>query len=326
MVNNSKHLPIQELYQHLGDRLKLELVTGETGLLRFIKIPEINRPGLALAGYYDDFSFDRVQLMGVTETNYFKTLSKERQNKILKKFFSFEIPCIIFTTAETELKIPSIFVEYCQKFHVPLFSTAMPTSHFHGRLYHHMEDYFAPEITMHGDLIDIFGVGTLITGEGGVGKSECALQLVERGHRLVADDIIFIKKYVPDILVGKCSNLVRHNMEIRGIGVFDVTQIFGFGRVRYQKKISLVVHLVDQQNITLARTGLEKEKEMILGVEVDRKIIPVKPGRNMALLIEVAALVFRQSQMGKSGAQSLNETLIHAMKQNTKPGSVDDGW
>ncbi len=326
MVNENKHLPIQQLFDHLKHKLKLDLVTGETGLLRFIKMPEINRPGLAIAGYFDDFSFDRIQLMGITETNYFKTLSKERQKNIMKRFFSYEVPCVIFTTAETELKIPTVFVDFCRKFHVPLFSTPLPTSHFHGQLYHHLEEFFAPEITMHGVLVDIFGVGTLITGEGGVGKSECALQLVERGHRLVADDIIFIKKYSPDILVGKCSNLVKHNMEIRGIGVFDVTQIFGFGRVRYQKKISLVVHLIEQRHISVARTGLEQEKEMILGVEVDRKIIPVKPGRNMALLIEVAALVFRQTQMGMSSAESLNEQLINAMKKNTKPGSIDNGW
>ncbi len=326
MQDNPNHLPIKELYSHLREKLKLELVTDETGLLRHIETPEVNRPGLALAGYFDDFSFERIQLMGITETNYFKTLNKERQQYILKRFFSYEIPCIIFTTAETELKIPPIFIEFCRKFHVPLFSTPLPTSHFHGQLYHHLEDYFAPEITMHGDLVDIFGVGTLITGEGGVGKSECALQLVERGHRLVADDIIFIKKYTPDILVGKCSNLVRHNMEIRGIGVFDVSQIFGFGRVRYQKKISLVVHLIEQRQVSLARTGLEKEKEIILGVEVDRKIIPVKPGRNMALLIEVAALVFRQAQMGIGGAQSLNDKLIDAMQKRVKPGSVDNGW
>lgn len=324
---DKKKLPIRELLVHLKERLEINLIAGKDGLNRSVSTPELNRPGLALSGFFETFSYDRIQIFGISESKFFKTLPAKEQEQILREFFSYEIPAIFFTTA-SEIKIPSLFKKYAQENAVPLFQTTLTTSQLVGRLYHYLEDFFAPEITLHGVLVDIFGVGTLIRGGSGIGKSECALQLVERGHRLVADDLVFIKKYQPEILVGKCSNINVHTMEIRGIGIFDVSQIFGWGRVRYQKKISLVVELVDADKFKIqeVNTGLKREKENILGVELERKIIPVKPGRNMALLVEVASLVFRQEQSGVSFPQQFNERLIKMMKENKKPGSIHNGW
>lgn len=306
-------LAVKELFDSLKDSLKLKLVNPGVSLLGKIKSSEIHRPGLAFAGFYDYFAYDRVQILGTTEVTFINQQSKEKQERSLQKFFSYKIPCIVITKNQ---KVTPLLLEHAEKKRVPVFRTPLKTTTLIGRITLFIEDILAPRTTVHGTLLDVYGVGTLLMGKSGVGKSEAALELVQRGQRLVADDVIEIKRPPGDVLMGYSSKVIRHHMEIRGLGIIDVMSLFGVGAVRNQKRILLAVTL-EQWNpdIEYERSGLEENAFNLLGIELPHLVIPVIPGRNIPVLIEVAALNQRLKRMGIHSARRLNEDIIRRMAE-----------
>jgi HPr kinase/phosphorylase len=305
------YITVEQLFHDLKDKLKLKLLTEGVGLTRRIRSAEILRPGLAFSGYYDYFTFDRVQILGRTEVSFLSKMNKPKRNRFLNKFFTYKMPCIIISK---NLSIEDEFLKRAIKAEVPVFRSPLMTSTISSRVTLSIEDFLSPEISMHATLLDVYGVGTLLIGKSGVGKSECALELVERGHRLVADDMVNLRLSRGRFLTGSSSEIIRHHMEIRGLGIINIKNIFGVGAVRDQKRISLVVTLERwSQNKEYERLGLEEQTYTILGVSLPHLIIPVRPGRNIPILVEVAALNQREKRMGINSAQEFNKRLIDSM-------------
>ena len=307
-----KGITVKEFYESLKDRLKLRLVAGEAGLRRRIGVAEINRPGLALAGYFKYFASKRVQVIGKVEMTYLRTMSQAKRKHQLQRLLTSNLPCCIVSRNYVP---PTALVKEANSRSIPLFRSPLITMELLNKATVFLEGYFAPTTSISGDLLEIFGVGILLRGESGIGKSECALSLLKRGHRLIADDIVKIKLRGGDTLVGFGSSLTRHHMEIRGIGIVNVQTLFGAGCIREDKRIDLVISMEDWvPDKEYERLGLEECTFKILGVEVPYVIIPVRPGRDIALLIEVASLNQRLKWLGYHSARDLNERLIGLMK------------
>lgn len=273
----------------------------------FVESEDVNRTGLPLAGYFEYFPFERIQIIGKTEYTYFKNIDKNKRNEILDKFFSYEIPVLIVTR---ELEIDDDIIEKAKKYERVVLSSKSSTTRFINRLSNYLDAKLAPHLTMHGVLVDVYGIGVLIKGESSIGKSETALELIQRGHRLVADDAVEIRKVDDNRLVGQAPELLRHYMEIRGIGIIDVRSLYGVGAIKNQKSIDLVIELENwNQQKYYDRLGLDAEYEEILGHKVQKLVIPVKPGRNTSMIIEVAAMNHRQKGMGYDAAQEFTKKL-----------------
>lgn len=308
-------LTVEQLLKELSQTLGLQIKAGTSGLHNVISSPELNRPGLAFAGFLEVFSYDRIQILGVTELSYLNSLSTEERKRRLENIFQYEIPCFIATSGQ---HIPSEFLELCNEHHIPMLHTEMPTSRFSGLLSHYLERKFAPACTVHGTLLDVFGIGVLIVGKAGVGKSETALELIERGHRLVADDVVVLRRLDKNLLVGGSSELLKHHMEIRGIGIINVEELFGVGSVREEKKVSLIIRLKrwdDKEDYE--RLGIDQKYCNIFDVKIPEYTIPVEPGRNLSILIQVAALYQRLKETGRSPAEKFNKKLIEVMRGKT---------
>jgi HPr kinase/phosphorylase len=277
-------ITVQELLREKGAELTLEAVAGREGLGRVIRVSEVNRPGLALAGYFEYFRGERIQIFGMGESAYMDTLSNARRMEVLEQFFSARtLPCAITTHGRTP---PLEMVEQANRHSTPLITCPMATGILIEELAAYLEESLAPLTTLHGVLVDVYGLGVLIVGVSGIGKSECALELLKRGHILVADDVVEIKHKPGAILVGHCNPLLKHHMEVRGLGIIDVTKIFGVSSVIEQSKIELVVRLeADDKTQDYERVGLEQRSTEILGVKVPEAVIPVRPGRNVAILV-----------------------------------------
>ena len=313
-----KSLTVGDFIEKTKENLKIQLVAGEGGLDRAVAIADINRPGLALTGYLDFFAFDRIQVMGLTEINYMKQLEPADLIERLKRVLKYEIPCFIITRG---LVPPDEFVEAAEEASVPILRSLLATTKVVSKIIVFLDNQFAPETNLHGVLVDVYGVGVIIMGRAGVGKSECALELVERGHRLVADDVIFVRRRGDRFLYGEGSSLLRHHMEIRGLGIFDVKNIFGVGAVRNTKRISLIVELEDwDSKKEYDRTGITEDSYTILEVKLPKITMPVRPGRNMAIIAEVAALNHRLVEMGYDSEKHLTEQLTQAF---TPPDDKD---
>ena len=313
-----KSLTVGDFIEKTKENLKIQLVAGEGGLDRAVAIADINRPGLALTGYLDFFAFDRIQVMGLTEINYMKQLEPADLIERLKRVLKYEIPCFIITRG---LVPPDEFVEAAEEASVPILRSLLATTKVVSKIIVFLDNQFAPETNLHGVLVDVYGVGVIIMGRAGVGKSECALELVERGHRLVADDVIFVRRRGDRFLYGEGSSLLRHHMEIRGLGIFDVKNIFGVGAVRNTKRISLIVELEDwDSKKEYDRTGITEDSHTILEVKLPKITMPVRPGRNMAIIAEVAALNHRLVEMGYDSEKHLTEQLTQAF---TPPDDKD---
>jgi len=305
-----KSLTVHDFIEKTKENLKVHLMAGESGLDRAIAIPDINRPGLALAGYLDFFAFDRIQVMGLTEINYMKQLDPPVLAERLKRILKYEIPCFIITRG---LIPPDELLEQADEASVPILRSLLSTTKVVSKIIVFLDNQFAPETNLHGVLVDVYGVGAIIMGRAGVGKSECALELVERGHRLVADDVIFIRRRGDKFLYGEGSSLLRHHMEIRGLGIFDVKNIFGVGAVRNTKRVSIIVELEDWDSTKeYNRTGISEDSYTILEIKLPKITVPVRPGRNMAIIVEVAALNHRLVEMGFDSEQYLTEQLTQA--------------
>lgn len=291
------------------EALDLRCIAGRSGLGRPIELPDVNRPGLTLSGFYDNFAFKRIQVFGRGESAYLDMMVKENRIETLAQFFKYDIPCAIFTNS---LQPPEIFKELAEKAHCPVLQTDLPSTDFTARLIHALSEVFAPKQTVHGVLIEVFGIGVLITGESGVGKSEAALELIERGHRLVADDAVEIKNVAGNILMGAGANkIIGHHMEIRGIGIINITHLFGVGAIRDRKQIQLVVELEPWDSTkNYDRIGEKDTTTEILGVQVPYLKLPVKPGRNIPILIETAAMNERLKKMGYFSAKEFNRNVL----------------
>lgn len=266
----------------------------------------INRPGIQLTGFYTHFGADRVQIMGEMEFAYLKSLTDEQRYQSLNKYFSYPLPCLILST---NLEPMSEMIELAQKHQIPLLRSAQRTTFIFNDLVAYLNQLLAPTITMHGVLMDMYGVGVLITGSSGIGKSENALELIQRGHRLVADDAVIIKR-VNDRLIGTAPENIRYLMEVRGIGIIDVRNMYGVGAVKITKVIDMVIELERWDDTKeYDRLGLTQNIE-ILGYSLPKILVPVRPGRNLAVILEVAARDHRLKSMGFSALNELNSRLM----------------
>lgn len=291
------------------DALDLRCIAGRRGLPRALTVPDINRPGLALTGFYESFASQRVQVFGRGEVAYLQKLHSENNTETLKALFNYQIPCCVFShNLEPTDEFRSIAEEAC----CPVLQTDLESTEFSSRLIRVFSNIFAPHKTMHGVLVEVYGVGILLTGHSGVGKSETALELVERGHRLVADDIIEIRCVNGNIVLGHGANtLISHHMEIRGLGIINVSQLYGVGAIRDQKEVQLVVELEDwDPNKMYDRLGTEQNYMDLLGVKVPVIEIPVRPGRNLPIIIEAAAMNERLKNMGYNSAKDFNQNVL----------------
>jgi len=277
---------------------------------------EVNRPSLQVAGYFDYFDNTRIQIVGRVEISYLTHLSSEERYNALDKLFKRELPCVIVTRG---MEAPSEMIELAEKYNVPLLSVDVSTSRFLSALIAFLNIRLAPQITMHGVLVEVYGEGVLLLGDSGVGKSETAIELVKRGHRLVADDAVEIKRVSDKSLVGSSPEIIRYFIELRGIGIIDVKRIFGIGAVKDSEKIDLVINLEPWiSGKEYDRLGISTEYEEILGLSIPSLTIPVKPGRNLAMIVEVAAMNNRQRRMGYNAAEALNNRLMTEMQEAIK--------
>jgi HPr kinase/phosphorylase len=303
---------VGRLFEMMREPLQLELIGDDAGLKREIKSSEVSSPGLVLAGYVERFPADRVQVFGQTEITYLVSLPDHERRRLLELFFSFDVPCVVVTKAQA---IPAEMRERASARGVPILRTALSTSDFFQKVKPAIADEFAPTTTLHGSLADLYGVGVLFTGQSGIGKSECVLDLVERGHRLVADDLVIASRRGSDIIIGRGHENQRHHMEIRGVGVIDIPSIFGVRAVRQQKRIEVVVHLEEWDKAKGAdRTGLDSAIADILGVELPKAVIPLNPGKNITVVAEVVAMNHLLKYSGVNTAEAFNDKLIARMR------------
>ena len=298
--------------------LSLDTLCTSTKTVWPIENADINRPGLQLAGHYDYFAKNCPQIFGNTEISYLNSLTPEVRYERLKKFFSHDMPCVIVCRG---LELPADFLPLAQEHDIPVFRTEAITARFLVSAIVYMRQCLAPRATLHGVLLDVHGIGVLITGRSSVGKSEAALELIKRGHQLVADDVVDICKIGDDHLTGESPEMVRHLMEIRGIGIIDIKAMYGIGSVLPRKKIELVIHLEKwDEKKEYDRYGLTENYTEIMGVKLPQLLLPVKPGRNLAIIIEVAARNFGLKRLGYSAAEELNRRTNEMMQQRMNGG------
>jgi HPr kinase/phosphorylase len=305
-------LTVAELLERRGELLELEVKAGEAGLEREISGADISSPGLVLAGFTDRLPRKRSQVLGETEIMFLRSLDAARRAEVLRELIAHDPPCIVVTKG---LDLPDELIELADEFGVPLLRSSLKTGEFFQRIKPFLEDEFAPSTAIHGSLADVYGVGLLFVGQSGIGKSECVLDLVERGHRLVADDVVLVRRRGVDVLIGRAIEHQQFHMEIRGIGIIDVRALFGIRSVRQQKRIEVVVQLEHwSDEATYDRTGLIQETTRILGVDVPRVIIPLNPGKNITVISEVVAMRHLLRYAGVDSARLFEQNLRALMQ------------
>ncbi len=293
--------------------LELEALTGDLGLDRVVPDADVASPGLALAGYHGRFMPDRLHVLGETEITYLASLDAVARRQALEGFFQHDLPAVFITKG---LEPPEPLLELATARLVPLIRTRLKTAEFYKRIKPIIAEVFAPRTTLHGSLADVYGVGLLFQGRSGIGKSECVLDLVERGHRLVADDVVKVTRRGQDVLIGQGHELAGHHMEIRGVGLVDIPTLFGVRSVRQQKRIEVVVELDDWENAKDAdRTGLQRDTSTILDVSIPRMIVPLNPGKNITVIAEVVAMMHLLRYSGVDVASAFNDRLIKRMRE-----------
>ncbi|WP_416720347.1 HPr(Ser) kinase/phosphatase [Bacillus subtilis] len=294
------------------EQFNLELISGEEGINRPITMSDLSRPGIEIAGYFTYYPRERVQLLGKTELSFFEQLPEEDKKQRMDSLCTDITPAIILSR---DMPIPQELIDASEKNGVPVLRSPLKTTRLSSRLTNFLESRLAPTTAIHGVLVDIYGVGVLITGKSGVGKSETALELVKRGHRLVADDCVEIRQEDQDTLVGNAPELIEHLLEIRGLGIINVMTLFGAGAVRSNKRITIVMNLeLWEQGKQYDRLGLEEETMKIIDTEITKLTIPVRPGRNLAVIIEVAAMNFRLKRMGLNAAEQFTNKLADVIE------------
>jgi Serine kinase of the HPr protein, regulates carbohydrate metabolism len=309
---------VQNFLDEHGSRLDLEIAAGSSGLHRPILVPQANRPGISLSGYLKGYANKRILVLGQIELAYLKDLDPETRGKRLRSILSPQTPAVIVARRH---KPPEELVKLCEEKSIPLLKSTMSTMNLLSKLTVHLAEVFAPCLDVHGTLVEVFGVGVLIKGDSSVGKSEAALGLIERGHRLISDDVVRVKKMEAGHLEGFGVALTKHLMEIRGIGIINVAYLYGAVCVRDKKSIDLVVQLeVWDDNKFYDRVGLDERNEDYLGVKVPFNVLPVKPGRDVVLLLETIALNHRLKLMGLNSAKEFQTKLLNTLNEKIKNG------
>jgi HPr kinase/phosphorylase len=300
-------LTVGALAERLQKILQLEVLGSPEGLQREVPTADASGPGMVLAGYTARFVHQRIQVLGETEISYLRSLSSGDRRRILETFLSYEIPCLMVTKG---LELPDGMEEAARRAGVAILRSQLKTQDFYQKITSFLEDAFAPSTSLHGSLADVYGVGLLFMGASGIGKSECVLDLVERGHRLVADDLVIVKRKGTDVLIGTGHPLQRHYMEIRGVGLIDIRAVFGIRAVRQQKRIEVIVVLKQwREGMVIERTGLDTEATTILDTEVPRITVHMNPGKNITVIAEVIAMNHLLRYSGTDPAQVFNERL-----------------
>jgi HPr kinase/phosphorylase len=296
-----------DLKEH--DALNLRCIAGRPGLTRPVTVAEIDRPGLELAGFFDSFAHQRIQVFGRGENAYLARLDAEKRYDTIRKIFSYDLPCCVFAYGIEPIRI---IYELANEHQCPILQTDLSSAEFSSRLLRVLSDVFAPRETVHGVLMEVFGLGMLIQGPSGVGKSECALALIERGHRLVADDVVEIRCVSGNVLLGKGTNPVTsHHMEIRGLGIINITHLFGVGAVRDEKRVQMIVRLEEwDPKRNYDRVGGETGTTEIMGVRLPNLLIPIKPGRNVAIIVETGAMNERLKKLGFDSSQEFQKNVM----------------
>ena len=307
-----RKLPVESFFEAKRHTYELTLLTPSASSRVDITVREVNRPGLCLAGHTKNFLSDRIQVLGETEMTFLGTMDAQAQNEALGHMFQFDLNCVIVTK---DLEPPAALLELANAKGIPVFRTPRSTTPFLHELTEYLTVYFAPRESLHASLVDVYGVGLLFTGKSGIGKSETALDLVERGHRLVADDVVEAVLKGEDVVIGSGRKLLEHCMEIRGIGVVDIREIFGIRAIRIQKRIEVVVRLeVWSREKHYDRHGLTRATTKVLGVQIPEVIIPIFPGKNITVLAEAVALDHMLRTYGYNAAENLQQRIL----SNTK--------
>ena len=305
-------LTVEILFTENKRRLNLKLVNDQVGFGRTIVNPELHRPGLALTGFLDLFTYDRIQILGNTEIQYLSSLTSAQRKTTLEKVLGYDIPCIIVTDNN---KIPRELTPIASKRKISVFRSKYSTMEIFHQLGDYLNNEFAPKTTVHGTLVDVYGIGILFTGRSGIGKSEIALDLVERGHRLVADDVVIITKKAEEILMGEGREIAEHHLEIRGLGLIDTRSTFGIRAVRVHKRVEVEVQLVEfDPKADFDRTGLQEQYTAILDVKIPIVVLPMNPGKNITVIAETIALNQLLKIYGHYTPHEFNKKLIAKMR------------
>ncbi|MDC7233382.1 MAG: HPr(Ser) kinase/phosphatase [Spirochaetales bacterium] len=318
-------LDLLDLDLHDYNALHLSCIAGRKGLVKTIDRMDLNRPGLALTGFYKTFAAHRVQVFSLAEHEYLKEIEQSGDRSSVQQLFSYPIPFCVFCR---NLKPGDWFLEMAEKAGVPVLTTSLPSSEFSVRIIRTLGDILAPQEKQHAVMVEVFGMGVLIKGESGVGKSETALELLERGHRLVSDDSVLLKCFSGKIIMGFSDDRVlSHHMEIRGLGIINVSQIFGVRSIRDKKQVQMVINLEEwDSSKNYDRLGTTEQKSDILGVQIPTFDIPVKPGRNIPVIIETAALNERLKQKGHYAAKEFNKNLIQMLESENARKMYQDNY
>jgi len=303
---------VQKILADLREDLEIEVLTSLPPETLAVHAPDVHRPGMAVMGFAENFLPRRVQVMGESEMSYLASLSAQEQRTALDRILSLAAPVLFVARS---LPVPASVLDLARERGFPILRSALPAVELINELHRYLERVFAPCCEVHGTLVDVYGVGLLFTGRSGIGKSECALDLIERGHRLVADDVVEISRSGEDVLIGRFRDVLRHNLEIRGIGVIDVQAIFGIRAIRMQKRIEVEVQLQEWDDaIDYERVGMERRFTDILGIRLPQVMVPLFPGKNITVISEVIALDFMLKVYGYDAAEVLNQRILESMR------------
>jgi HPr kinase/phosphorylase len=314
-------LTVKELYEHNKSKMSLHIINNKAGFKRKITEGELHRPGLALGGFIQVFTYWRIQIMGNSEITFLNTMSSKARAAAISTLLSFELPCIIITN---DNKAPDELVEIANKSKVTIFSTPLNTTRAVHYLTEYLDRAFAPQTIVHASMVDVHGVGMLIVGSSSIGKSELALDLVERGHQLVADDVVHIIRLGTNLVQGGPSELLEHHMEIRGLGIIDIRRMFGIRAIRDNKIIQIVVRIeAFDANAEYERIGVDERTIEILGVSVPFVDLPIMPGKNLTVIVEAIALNLKLKLLGEHAAKEFNDNLIKRMS-NSRPNKSNE--
>jgi HPr kinase/phosphorylase len=309
-------ITVEQIYNARKRDLELtRLTSSEEAIQKEVKTPELHRPGLALTGFFERFSNTRIQILGETELTYLNQLSPEKLDEVGSALFARDVPMVIISKGLTP---PLAFITLADRCKTPIFTSRISTAQLSSRLAAYLDHLFAPSINVHGSLVDVYGVGLLYTGKSGIGKSEVALDLVERGHRLVADDVVKITRVAPDVIIGSGSELLGHHMEIRGVGIIDVEELFGIRAIRLQKRIEVEVHLAYwSEDAQYERLGLDETRTTILGVDIPYLDVPISPGKNITVISEVIAMNHMLKVYGENSAVEFTKKLQQRLSRQS---------
>jgi HPr kinase/phosphorylase len=309
-------ITVEKLYNDRSRDLELTLLTSDpAGMKRAVQNPELHRPGLALTGFFERFAGKRIQILGETEMAYINRLPVERLREVSQQLFEYGVPVVIVSKS---IMPPKEFLEAADRYQTGVFSSRLTTAELTTRLSGYLDHIFAPSVNVHGTLVDVYGVGLLYTGKSGIGKSEVALDLVERGHRLVADDVVKVTRMAPDVIIGSGSELLGHHMEIRGVGIIDVEELFGIRAIRLQKRIEVEVNLtLWSETAEYERLGIEDRMTTIIGVQIPLVKVPISPGKNITVISEVIAMNHMLKVYGENSAVEFTKKLSQKLSRQS---------